>query len=892
MTSTILINPDVVGGVIILAAIGCAVLLPDLLKVQRSLKLYPAPSLIQRILGQFGLAAVKQALADLLPWQRAIRPNVLKLRGGNYMAAWRLAGADVGTLSDEDVLNTAYSVSATIGAQLPSTKIQFYVRPALFREYERGLGWKHPISRLIDDLRAEFFLERERVYHTERTITLTWQPPPEWVEKMTAAISVGVDAQLRTENDLLAQFEGMCEAFEAALNNGRTLVATRLGTRKVRDVTGTERTVSDVISFANTCLTGVKVALVAPPPDVPIHDYLAVEVRGGYEPRIGELECSAIVPTTFPPEAVPLMLEKLTTMKVSCMLHVSFVPETVAAATSTLSRGASNFKAAANFSAKRHVDPGYMDAHEQMVEAIGKTTDDYTRYGLASFTILVWARDRRLVRKAERAIEAVLNDCHFRGKVRRNGALDTVLSTLPGQTEIRKKREFQLDALTIAKVVPIHEASLGRKYSEAESFKGIRVPPTTYALGPGGQLFRKHLNVADVFHSVKFGRPTVGKSVDEAYESAMWLTRLPWGGVTSIDRGPSGYQICKMFDGQYYRILDSSSPGFAIFSDAHIPAQAREIYHIIKRMVELSGVPVNGDREKWIKDAIKVIGGRPRAERSMFAFWEQLQDHDDSLRKVLKKYTRLGDMGATFDSTVDTFEVGRFNVIDLELAMNLSPELLIPLLECVIWKTRTSVRRMKQAMGAEGDLVHWRFAVDEVNHSLMRHPIGVQYLVDMSLMGRKENFALSLASNSMLKFSECEGSSDIIDAAASRVYFNDPAAVGKNRKLYEGHELPERGILWVPDLADREFVLHQPGANVCRRLTHRLDKNMMAIVGTSRNVRVVDEFIDRFPVAKWGEHHWKGQMLRAQGAEEAADRLAAILEAADEAAETKQLVAS
>jgi type IV secretory pathway VirB4 component len=572
-------------------------------------------------------------------------------------------------------------------------------------------------------------------------------------------------------------------------------------------------------------------------------------------------------------------------------VHVSFVPESVAAATSTLSRGASNFKAAANFSAKRHVDPGYMGAHEDMVESIGKTTDDYTRFGRASFTILVWGRSRTQVRKAERAIEAALNDCHFRGTVRRNGALDTILSTLPGQTEIRKKREFQLDALTVAKMIPLHEASLGRRYSESESFKGIKVPPTTYALGPGGQLFRKHLNVADVFHSIKFGRPTVGKSVDEAYESAMWLTRLPFGGVTSIDRGPSAYQICKMFDGQYYRILDKTSPGFALFSDAQIPAQARDVYGIIKRMVELSGVPVTGDREKWIKDAIAVIAGRPRPERSMLAFWEQVQDFDHSIRKVLKKYTRLGDLGATFDSTVDTFEVGRFNVIDLELAMNLPPELLIPLLECVIWKTRTSVRRMKQALGPEGDLVHWRFAVDEVNNSLMRHPIGVQYLVDMSLMGRKENFALSLASNSMLKFAECEGSGDIIDAAATRVYFNDPAATGKNRKLYESHELPERGILWVPELADREFVLHQPGANICRRLTHQLDKNMMAIVGTSRNANMVDEYMDRFPVAKWGEHEWKRQILRAQGADEAADKLSTILEAAEEDwAQPKELV--
>jgi hypothetical protein len=36
---TILINPDVVVGVVVLAAIGCAVLLPDLLKLQPALKL-------------------------------------------------------------------------------------------------------------------------------------------------------------------------------------------------------------------------------------------------------------------------------------------------------------------------------------------------------------------------------------------------------------------------------------------------------------------------------------------------------------------------------------------------------------------------------------------------------------------------------------------------------------------------------------------------------------------------------------------------------------------------------------------------------------------------------------------------------------------------------------
>jgi type IV secretory pathway VirB4 component len=879
-----IINTDVVLGATGLAAIGSAVLAPELLNLRREASL-SRESLSQRVLGPFGLVPAKQRVSRVLPWKCAIRPNVIKLRNGSYMAAWRIAASDVGTLLDSEILDTAYGFAATIGAQSPSTKIQLYERRAPWAEYEKGLGWDHPIARLLDDKIVPQLFERERVYHTERTLVVTSAPTSESLDALRAAVSVGVDAQRRTENDLLSEFDSLGEALEAGLNT-RTLSVERLGERTVTDATGTERTVSDLISFCNLCVTGFNTPIVPPPAGVDLHDYLAVELdRGGYEPCIAQLEVSAIIPMPFPPEAVPMMLDKLTQLKVSHMLYVSFVPDTVAEAHRKLTASASNFKAQANFMAKRHVDPAFAAGHEQMVDAIGKTRSEYTRYGRAYYAIIVRARSRSDVRKAERIVQSALADCHFRGSVRRWGALSTIFSILPGQSAIAEKRQVPMDALTIAKAFPIHSATKGRKHSEAESFKGIPVPPITYALGPGGEFFRHHLNVKDVFHSVKFGRPGVGKSVDEVFEDAMWLARIPFGGVTVIDRGPSAYQLCMMLDGLYYRVLGRNSPGFALFADAHIPSQAREIYAIVKRMVELSGVPVTGLRERWIKEAIADVGGRPRADRCMSGFLEHLQDPDESLHPVLKKYTRLGDMGGTFDGVTDTFETGRYNVIDLELVMNLAPELLIPLLECVIWKTRTAVRRMKEAMGADGELVHWRIRVDECNTNLMRHPIGVQFLVDMALMGRKENFALALATNSIRKFAECAGSSDVMFATATRVYFNDPAATGENRQYYEDHELPERGILQLPELGDHEFLLHQPEANICRRLSHRLDKNVLAVIGTSRNVTMVDHYIDRFPAARDGDHRWKKELLKAYGAEEAAEWLAALIESAPDALE-------
>jgi len=876
-----LINPDIVIASVVLACIGSAVLLPELLHYKRSIKLQQDNiGFFQRLLLPFGLAtAERKALADLLPWKRLVRHDIIKNYDGSYSAAWRVAGADIGTLNDEDILNTAYHIAATIGSSLPNTKIQMYARRAPFREYEPGLGLQHPISQLLDATRAHFFLKTERVYQTERTIVLTWSPPSDRIERLRAAVSVGVDAQIRSEDEILAEFHQLCDVLETAFTS-RTLTASRLGQRKAYDAMGTERCVSDLVSFLNMCITGFHLPLVAPTPSVNLSDHLAVEVRGGYEPKIGELETSAIIATTYPPQAVPCILDRLTELKISHLLHISFVPQPIVEATQQLSAGASDFKAAANFSEKRHVDQGYKALHEQMVDALGQTHGDYTRYGYISFTIIVRGRTRADVRRAESVVQEGLNACMFRGTVRRAGAMDTFMSVLPGQMSYGKSREYLMDALTVAKVFPIHEMSLGRKYAESESFAaGLKVPPVTYALGPGGQFFRKHLNVKDVFHSVKFGRPGIGKSVDEAYESGMFITRLPHTGVTIIDRGPSAYQICKMFDGQYYKLLGKGSPGFALFSDVHIPAQSREVFKIVKRMCELSGVTVDGKREQTLKDAIRVIGTRPKKERSFFAFWEQLQDFDETLRPALKKYTRLGDVESTFDCVDDTFETGRFNVIDVELAMNLAPALLIPILEVIIWKTRTAVRRMKEAMGVDGNLIHWRFAIDEFNNSFMRHPIGAQFAEDLLLMGRKENFSLSLATNSIRGFAEWQGCSNVMLAAQTRVYFNDPSATGENRAYYEGFELPERGIRMLTELKDFEFILHQPEANVMRRLSHRLDKNMLAILGTSRSVARVDEYITRFPVAQYGKHRWKVELLQAQGAKETADLLMNILKA-------------
>jgi hypothetical protein len=96
----------------------------------------------------------------------------------------------------------------------------------------------------------------------------------------------------------------------------------------------------------------------------------------------------------------------------------------------------------------------------------------------------------------------------------------------------------------------------------------------------------------------------------------------------------------------------------------------------------------------------------------------------------------------------------------------------------------------------------------------------------------------------------------------------------------------------LPNLPDHTFILHQPEANIMRVLTHKLDRDIMAIIGTSRTVACVDEFADRFPTSRYGTHRWKIELLKSQGAIDAADRLATIIEVGEEEAAESQLVAA
>jgi type IV secretion system protein VirB4 len=824
-----------------------------------------------------------KSLAAYLPYHRLLSPTVVKLNNGGYLAAWSIAAEDVGVIGDAEILNTAYHIAGTIGSLSPGTTAQFYAKRVPFREYDRAMGADHPVLKLLDEHREGFFMEKEACYTTQRTLVLTWNPPSEGLERARAASSSGVDAKIRSADETLSEFEDICERIDTSFSG--VLQARRLGEKIQNEVADQPLRYSELLRFIDSCISGKDAPLRSPEPRTNLSGLLSTDVRTGYDLKAGDDEVGCIEFKSFPEEVIPRMLDRLTELKVPHLFAVRWVSQSVSATRQELRGAAMDFRGAANFNSG-FVDPEATNASEEAIEAFGKAAGDYTRVGKVSLVLVVRASSRSLVEKAQRAVIGSLEDVGFRGFVRTTGAFDTWLSTLPGVSSCGT-RIFPLNALTVAKLFPFHETSHGRRYSGSEALP-TQTPALTYALGRGSTLQRMHLNVADVFHGFGIGKTRSGKSVMLSYLSASFRGRLPFAGVTTIDRGRSSERMARMLDGQVYDLLGKTSPGFALFADVGDVDRDRELLQILEEMVELQrGGRVTPEQHEHLATAIRLMASVPPKNRSLYAFYELLQDDQDAtLRPAIGAYTRLGALGSMLDESNDTFEVGRFNVIDIEQAIRLPEKYLIPILRVVVWKTLSQIRKMKERMGPRGKQLHWLINIDEA-HSLLRHEIGARFISDLQKMGRKENIGVWLWSNSLSEFTEnATARNDLLMNSPTRIYFGDSGVTEDDHEtigLYKSLQLPERGISMLPSLPERSFLIHQPDEGTLTELNLRLDPALLAIIGTSRGNDEVERFRQQFPVEKYGKHKWKIELLRHEGAEKAATRLLEIVEMDKEA---------
>lgn len=849
-------------------------------------------------------------LADYLPYESLISPEIIKLKSGAYMCAWEPAGADVGALDPEEIRKATLDVAAMFGllppqAGLPGEScLHLYLMPTRHREYDRGISFDSPVLELIDDRRAAVFDGQTArfkgmpiaIFRTKRVIVLTWQPTSERVEWFSRKASSGVAAQRRAENAILADYATLRTRVEAALST-RLLSVRRLGEYTEVDSGGIPQRRSELLEVVCRCIDGSTAPLNVPPAGMPLDEFFSTTVTGGHEPKIAGKEVGYIHFPTWPDTMVPRVLAKLNEAEVEHSFVIRFTPKTAAKAKKASKKAIYEFMGAATASLGFN-DPDAERAKDQAITAYGLASGDYTRNGDVTYSLVLRADTLDELRRMELQIIGIVSAAGFRAVARKDGAFDSILSTFPGMFR-RGNRRPQLDAYTVAKTFDVHEPALGSRWSEAESYPPQTLP-LTYGLGPGNTLIRIHAHGRrDVGHAAVLADTGNGKSVFNGLIAASMRGRAPNTGCTIIDRGESSRQFVELAGGQYIRLHDDQGyisrglepPGFALFENCDDPDEAVEIQRILEVMLKVNGVAVTVGRSKAIAEAIDLLGKGDAEDRSMLIFADTVVDPDESMRPVFRKYNQDGALGFMLDRKRDAFSVSKLNAIDIDCVMTAfekSPEYLIPILLTIVFKTVSKVRRMKADLGARSGDLRWHFVFDEFNSSLMKHPIGAGIAKDLFLMGRKLGFTLWVSSNSLTDIADSADFETLKQSCATLWFgadgtaMNGAALVGEARRhsrygLYaDRYGVPDRGIRMIAAAGDYEWVRFIPSTGFVQRVNIALDDDMRIILGSSYTSHKPAEYQARYPEATFGPWHWREELLREKSPE-LAERFAAIV---------------
>lgn len=808
----------------------------------------------------------KYGHASALLYSRLVRPNLIKLSNGAFLAMYEMAAPDASVYDDNGLAAADVGIAKAVSQFNDHMVVHMHQRNASYSEYDgRETAYPHPVLEWLDRRRQVLF-QSGRCFRSTRVVSITWEPPSVRNERMRAAASSGADAAVRNEDELIDEFEGQLHHIEAFFRlHG---MVRRLSVVRQADAFGIPRDRAEMLEHLALCISGKPQHVNVPWPGQELNGLLGEPFRGGFDLKVGDAETRIIVLKELPDRTYPLVFARLAEMRIDYSLVVRWMPLSGTEAKKILKGAYAEWTTKANESLNQMKDPHAIDMVESARQALGFLSSG-GKMGVVNVYIVLRSPDKKLVRDAATRTVALLAEIGYKSFIASFTAEDDYFAQLPGDG-YHGVRKYPLSAVNVSHLFSFHEESNGRRHAESPTLPR-RQPALTYAIaGHGETLYHVNLNdePRDLFHFFGVGGTGSGKSVTLAHMAAMWVARMPIAGFTGIDRGKSLYRLCNFVDGNFYDVLgEQNAPGFALFSEIEDQQIRRELLDIIEGFVELQG---NGRdslmtprRRRSLEEAMDAMVQLPVHLRSLRTYYELLQDPDGVLRPAIFTYTREGVLGRTLDTETDSFTTGLFNVVEIGRIFNMQPKFLIPVLQVMFWKARTQVRRLKETTGNYD--IHWLFQIDEA-HTLLGHPLGQKFIQDELKMGRKEKRALGMWSNAAADYANTGIKNDILEACKTRFYFRNLDVLDDEnvRQMYTELGLPRRGVEWLPDVQLYSLLMHQPASRELQELRWNFDRAWLAIIGRARDAdnRRLDQFKERYPST------WREELLRYEGVDE------------------------
>lgn len=616
-------------------------------------------------------------LPSLLPWAQGIDDGVIMTRRSAFMASYLVVGPDFMSTDPREFEAISEQRLHPLLIQFADQRtwvIHSNIVRLPTRAYPTNNHFSSRILQLIDSQRQLLFEEEGQHYSTRNIITLMYAPFSYMSDRNIDDFYFEGDNERLASRALQRFYDGL-NAFEQAFSD--VGVVRKLGVKPFHGFNlGPNQftyNVDEQLQFLYHCMNGVHQPIIVPDSQDNLSDYLMGEppIVTDDGVLIGDRYCSVISVRGFPKATIApffarfaaaapsmrlstksILLDKETSLQIARekksaqFANLFSLPELIKTSlTKEESRGRADVRE-------------LTDDADDWIDAIQR---DELRLALMNTSLILFDKDPKQLRSDTRAlIEDLRSDLGIIAYVEPPAvdATKRLVGSLPGDFGAG----LGLPALStqnVADMLPISAIWSGIEEHPSPDYPP-HSPPSFIGRSTGATSFSfcTHPNGPNSTMCV-CGPPRGGKTT---------LMNLL---VASHDRYPDAIASIMDYNGGFevlgraleseglgrYLILAPDGEGsiaFAPFSQIHVESEFMYAIQFVRLLVTLAGKTFTKQMREHTRVALETIRDAPDGDRSLFAFYGNIQDQD--IKSVLELYIGKSKMTALFGARTEDFD--------------------------------------------------------------------------------------------------------------------------------------------------------------------------------------------------------------------------------------------
>lgn len=743
-------------------------------------------------------------LSSFVPWFGLIADGVILNTDGSLQKTFIYRGRDLDSSTDYEQLNIIAAANNIIK--------RFGNGWAFYVEAERHKADDYPtrkfpdaVTQLIDIERQNYFSSGQH-YESDYYLTIQWLPENDKITKTTDIFYTKDSHAAQKEeeycNDIKNSFISASNRFYDALSEI---------TVECRPLTDEE-----TLTYLHKCVSLKKHNIKVPPTPAFLAEMLCdTPFTGGIEPCLGNKfykENIAVISILgFPSDSYPGILDALNRLDFEyrwCTRYICLDKNEADNIMKKLRREwfaghkslFTMIKETITKSESAMVETVNIQRSQDAEEALNELANDYVRFGYMSSVIVLRNSNRKILESNVRKVIQAYESKGFTVNREDLNAVGAWFGSLPGNAYANVRRPM-LSTLNLCHLIPLSAVWSGNAYC-----RHLKAPALMHTQTDGSTPFRLNLHIDDVGHAMVVGPTGSGKSVFLCFLETQ-CRNFKNSRIFVFDKGGSSRTLAAGLGGSFYDLGSESDTDSQSFQPLrHIDDEDEKIWasEWLQQIYSQEGVNLTPDHKKDIWQALLSLASTPENERTMFGFWNLVQNME--LRNAILPFvgkvdgvTEGGPYGRLFDADKDTLKLGSYQSFEMGELMSKKNAVMPTLLYLfhVIEKS------------CDGSPT---FIILDECWTFLDNPIFADKIREWLKTMRKNNVSIVFATQNLTDIKNCHISSAIIESCLTRIFLPNANALNpSDTEVYQYFSLndTERAII-SKSLPKRQYYYKSP----------------------------------------------------------------------------------